>query len=390
MIHFFEGWGYPGRPTSSGIDYTNNILRFTLPVSNANIGLRGSTSEHIATTQVYAPNLGSYSYFDIQGSVDVSLGDRLVIGGRIKLPIDSSGTPQSAAFAFGPAFSTSSRLMNGISSSSRLLGVPSDMPYLYVTGSVMIMAVAGATAAVHTPSTPMPAGSIIASVPTTGIDMTDAHFYEIEYNRVGNEIVLYVDGILQLRTTFSYSTVTAESVVRPLVCSAYYRYGSYSTGYGSIGTIYAADERLGPVEVKTLVADGDVAVDSAFGTGPHFSKLNTSIVAASSTGISTTTTASAKFSMSNVSPTEQILGVSSTVRVSSEHVSADRTTAAVTQIVSANGSIARPTNPIPEQGYRDESIMMGSINPATGQPWTVDDVNNLQIGASFSIVPRAV
>lgn len=392
MIHFFEGWGYPGRSTSAKLNTTANILRMQMPAGGTT-GLYGTTTEHEAQNRAYCGSPSWISYHEVQSKTRYALGDALAIGMHLKLPVSQYSVPSYAYVAVGASsqsIATTLRATDNDANTNTIVGVRSSLPYLLITPSNFYLVKSGAAYAPK--SATQSADILLAAIPTSGISMSEPHFYELYYDVVNSEIVIYVDTVVQSRVSYDMSALQNTEFAANIFTSYRPSYAQTTdhTSYGTFGAVYIADEVIGPVQVKSLPANADVAVDSAFGDGPHFSSMNSSILTTAGTGITTTTPATAVFDVLDVPADTPILGVSAIIRASSKHVSADRTISAVTPIVNVGSASIQETVTIPEEGYTDCDALMSDVNPITGQPWTVEDVNNLQVGASFSIVPRAV
>ena len=264
-----------------------------------------------------------------------------------------------------------------------------SFPFLYVTNhrnGVTSIGLGNTSSAINAIQTGVT--SPLRDYNLSHIDLTQEHFFEIVYDFSQSTVSFYIDDLLQ------------DTYYTPLISSPQYYSPTtaYKAGFAVVGLtpvndsppstcsldcVYVASERLGPVRVSMKKPASDIAVDSKFGEGPHYSNVAD---ADSATKMTTDASATATFSLDNPVSAD-VLAVTAYSQFSSRHISPKQSTATGRMIIDQSklAPVSIPVGIGVAPGTPVKDMQLLETNPATGQAWTPEEINNVTLGVEIDV-----
>lgn len=374
MIHFFDGFNWPVdaamvgeyQPPSSFL-FPDNPYRH--PENGKGlVGVRGYSSNNGASAAINAVSRPSIKFSE----------GRIVVGGAIRC---SQQHPNNF-IAFIMCFKSDNvKPTAGASSSTYNFAIePTKLPSLLIHGTTLYLRSTNLRS-------PTATSYGVASRELTGVSLTFNHWYEVVYDTTKNTIEVFIDDVSVLVHPYTFSDVekAAEYVLAPHVLS----FGPYS--HGVFNVMYAANERLGPCKVVAKYASSDVNVPAAFGTGPHYAKLNGGFAAGDAQVLSTKEDAVAEFGLNGESIVSDVKALSIYGRLSSTNRSAYETEAKIKyglKLPQGTWSSSDIDVPVPSIAPQKIDQLVVQNNPLTGAPFTKEEVNALVLSLAFDITNK--
>lgn len=359
MIHLFEGFlaNTESVVTLPGTTRLNNEFDFsTLHVA----GCFSASTPGKITHAAYPTFLATKTSVALQGQ------GNLTIGFRCKMEVTSVRGLSDYEGSVGVQAKKTDTL--AFYNANRPAG--HALPYLEVKGDIR-----GVVSAVVLDGVPI-------DVP--GVSVYDEHFYELEYRISEGLVLVYIDNVEVHRRSADYSGLELGDYRAIL----YFVTRSYQSSRcnATISTVYAADERLGPVSVKRMVFSTDTERSAdVLGPGGIAERLNDYELSADAVPYVEKDNQQFLLSASGLAGSEDIVAARVISTLSSEEQSALEAARPVSLIVSSAGQIEEGTpSVIPREGFETRMLYMPN-NPFTNQPWTPSALQSMTYGVKFGV-----
>lgn len=214
-----------------------------------------------------------------------------------------------------------------------------------------------------------------------GLQEAEDNFFEAVYDFNANTIEVWVNDIL-LQTvpyTFTEAQKTTDFGLYPLAFSGRYS-GEGDKVTAVCSGMYAATERLGPVDIVCVRPDEDIAASPGFGSGPFFQDLQ---VADSGFAGSHTSEDSILVSGTFEDTESEIVAVSVRNFVAAKEQSAlEHDCEARPYLYLGGVSHYGDYTPLVSESSNDANAVFPT-NPMTGVEWTPTDIDSLAFGIQF-------